>query len=288
MIKIPNLKIPEWNTTQYEEVPFFNHFISNDIDTHTSCMTEDFDLPIHVFSTDQFRMFEFKVRKCQRGRSHDWTDCPYSHPGEKARRRDPKKYNYSGNPCPEFRKLGNCTKGDSCHFAHGVFECWLHPSRYRTQLCNDGTLCRRRVCFFAHTIDQLRVSNNVSPESFVSSPTSVLDSSPRKHRYGVPPVNVRELVGFMRSVRVDEWSPVSEMGSVFGSPRGGFLSLPSNYEGVAMERVESGRDLRAKIYAKFGRLNSNDGVASVPIPDIGWVAELVNWFWNGRVWFYFV
>jgi RING finger protein unkempt len=89
-------------------------------------------------------------------------------------------------------------------------------------------------------------------------------------------VNVRELVGFMRSVRVDEWSPVSQMGSVFGSPPGGFLSLPSNYEGVSMERVESGRDLRAKIYAKFGRLNLNDGVASVPIPDIGWVAELVN------------
>lgn len=82
----------------------------------------------------------------------------------------------------------------------------------------------------------------------------------------------------MRSVRVDEWSPVSKMGSVFGSPRprGGFLSLPSNYEGVGMERVESGRDLRAKIYEKFGRLNSNDGVVSVPVPDIGWVAELVN------------
>lgn len=89
---------------------------------------------------------------------------------------------------------------------------------------------------------------------------------------------MRELVGFMRSVRVDEWSPVSKMGSVFGSPRprGGFLSLPSNYEGVGMERVESGRDLRAKIYEKFGRLNSNDGVVSVPVPDIGWVAELVN------------
>lgn len=82
----------------------------------------------------------------------------------------------------------------------------------------------------------------------------------------------------MRSVRVDEWSPVSKMGSVFGSPRprGGFLSLPSNYEGVGMERVESGRDLRAKIYEKFGSLNSNDGVVSVPVPDIGWVAELVN------------
>jgi hypothetical protein len=66
------------------------------------------------------------------------------------------------------------------------------------------------------------------------------------------------------------------MGCEFGSPRGGFLSLPSFSEGVVMERVESGRDLRAKIYAKLSKVNSNDGVVSVPVPDIGWVSELVN------------
>jgi len=37
-----------------------------------------------------------------------------------------------------------------------VFECWLHPSRYRTQLCKDGTGCGRRICFFAHTEEELR------------------------------------------------------------------------------------------------------------------------------------
>jgi hypothetical protein len=30
-------------------------------------------------------------------------------------------------------------------------------NRYRTQLCNDGMGCRRRVCFFAHSLAQLRV-----------------------------------------------------------------------------------------------------------------------------------
>lgn len=29
---------------------------------------------------------------------------------------------------------GCCRRGDACPFAHGVFECWLHPSRYRTQV----------------------------------------------------------------------------------------------------------------------------------------------------------
>lgn len=31
--------------------------------------------------------------------------------------------------------------------------------RYRTQLCNDGIGCKRKVCFFAHTLEELRVSN---------------------------------------------------------------------------------------------------------------------------------
>ncbi|CAK9216812.1 unnamed protein product, partial [Sphagnum troendelagicum] len=109
-----------------------------------------------MYGCDQFRMFEFKVRRCMRGRSHDWTECPFAHPGEKARRRDPRRFHYSGTACPDFRK-GSCRRGDACEYAHGVFECWLHPARYRTQPCKDGRNCRRRVCFFAHTPEQLRL-----------------------------------------------------------------------------------------------------------------------------------
>ncbi|KAJ7554145.1 hypothetical protein O6H91_06G127800 [Diphasiastrum complanatum] len=109
-----------------------------------------------LYSCDEFRMFEFKVKRCTRGRSHDWTECPFAHPGEKARRRDPRRFHYSGAACSEFRK-GSCKKGDACEFAHGVFECWLHPTRYRTQACKDGINCLRRVCFFAHTSQQLRL-----------------------------------------------------------------------------------------------------------------------------------
>lgn len=48
----------------------------------------------------------------------------------------------------------------------GVFESWLHPSRYRTQLCKDQEKCDRPVCFFAHNINELR-----SPvDSFVPNP----------------------------------------------------------------------------------------------------------------------
>ncbi|CAK9323684.1 unnamed protein product [Citrullus colocynthis] len=113
------------------------------------------------YSSDHFRMYEFKVRRCTRSRSHDWTDCPFAHPGEKARRRDPRRFHYSGTMCPEFRR-GGCGRGDGCEFAHGVFECWLHPARYRTEACKDGKNCKRKVCFFAHSPRELRLLPPVS------------------------------------------------------------------------------------------------------------------------------
>ncbi|KAL9406710.1 hypothetical protein Peur_003682 [Populus x canadensis] len=108
-----------------------------------------------IYSTDEFRMYAYKIKKCTRTRSHDWTECPYAHLGEKATRRDPREVPYTAIACPEFRN-GHCLKGDECEFAHGVFEYWLHPSRYRTRACNAGRFCQRKVCFFAHTPEQLR------------------------------------------------------------------------------------------------------------------------------------
>ncbi|KAI5077992.1 hypothetical protein GOP47_0007816, partial [Adiantum capillus-veneris] len=126
-----------------------------------------------LFGTDEFRMYEFKVRLCMRERSHDWTQCPFAHPGEKARRRDPRLYHYSAVPCPDFRKAA-CRRGDACELSHGVFECWLHPTRYRTQICKDGKLCKRKVCFFAHSPSQFRaMSSSSSSAQKQDTPTSM-------------------------------------------------------------------------------------------------------------------
>ncbi|XP_020574628.1 zinc finger CCCH domain-containing protein 24-like [Phalaenopsis equestris] len=141
------------------------------------------DIKNCAYTTDEFRMFSFKVRPCSRAYSHDWTECPFVHPGENARRRDPRKYHYSCVPCPDFRK-GACRRGDMCEYAHGVFECWLHPAQYRTRLCKDGTNCARRVCFFAHTNEELRPlyistgSAVPSPRSSVSSAMGLMPGSP--------------------------------------------------------------------------------------------------------------
>ncbi|KAK4783270.1 hypothetical protein SAY86_007644 [Trapa natans] len=269
--------------------------------------TEFLDELLH----DEFYMYVFKVRPCTRGRSHDWTTCPYAHPGEKARRRDPHRFQYSGTPCPDLRK-GVCKRGDSCEFAHGVFECWLHPDRYRTQPCKDGSSCPRRVCFFAHTPDQLRILpqpaspagsvdlnySSMGRHGFFSSPSSILSSPPISPISSSPPVSpsglnhpMSELVASMRGLSFGKtklrpkacWPLRPHMNSIIPSTPtqsqlGGFHLWESPFEEEpAMERVESGRDIRAQMYAKLSKNNSLDQV-DLPGsgPDLGWVAELVK------------
>ncbi|XP_073044022.1 zinc finger CCCH domain-containing protein 20-like [Primulina eburnea] len=253
------------------------------------------DFPVDAHSCDQFRMFEFKVKKCARGKAHDWTDCPFAHPGEKARRRDPKKFHYTATPCPDFRK-GSCFKADSCEFAHGVFECWLHPARYRTQPCKDGMNCRRRVCFFAHSQDQLRV---LSPRAeSVSSPIESPPMSPMMSN------SVNDLVLSLRQLQLNKLKSMSSSWVGAGSPprmlmaRNGYLSLPTTptrptmgcvdpwdisvceEEEPMMERVESGRSLRAKLFAKLSKENPLERVDPDPqtdaSPELGWVSDLVK------------
>ncbi|KAE8702543.1 Zinc finger CCCH domain-containing protein 24 [Hibiscus syriacus] len=149
------------------------------------------DIKNSIYSTDEFRMYSFKVRPCLRAYSHDWIECPFVHPGENARRRDPRKFHYSCVTCPDFCK-GACRRGDMCEYAHGVFECWLHPAQYRTRLCKDGTGCARRVCFFAHMPEELRplyVSTGsvvLSPRSSTSGATAMDFTAPISLLLGSP------------------------------------------------------------------------------------------------------
>ncbi|KAK9807867.1 hypothetical protein WJX72_011609 [[Myrmecia] bisecta] len=95
------------------------------------------------------------VYPCDRHYNHDWRSCPHKHESENARRRDPRVYRYLAEACPHY-KTGLCLDGDACAFSHGIYECWLHPSKYRTVLCKDLDHCRRETCFFAHSPAELR------------------------------------------------------------------------------------------------------------------------------------
>uniref|UniRef100_A0A0E0JIF6 C3H1-type domain-containing protein n=1 Tax=Oryza punctata TaxID=4537 RepID=A0A0E0JIF6_ORYPU len=131
---------------------------------------------------EDFMMYEFKVRRCPRSRAHEWTSCPYAHPGEAARRRDPSRVTYTGEPCPDFRVRPGaaCPRGSGCPFAHGTFETWLHPSRYRTRACRSGMLCARPICFFAHNDKELRIVGNdaVAATPSPRSPFTTWENSP--------------------------------------------------------------------------------------------------------------
>ncbi|KAM7270709.1 hypothetical protein ACFE04_029923 [Oxalis oulophora] len=196
------------------------------------------DIKNSIYSTDEFRMYSFKVRPCSRAYSHDWTECPFVHPGENARRRDPRKFHYSCVPCPEFRK-GSCRRQDMCEYAHGVFECWLHPAQYRTRLCKDGTSCNRRVCFFAHTPEELR-------PLYVSTGSAVL--SPRSMDF------MSLLPGSPSSVNVMSPSqftpPMSPSGNGNGpwpQPNVPALHLPgSNFQSSRLRSSINARDINAE------------------------------------------
>lgn len=135
-----------------------------------------------------FLSLALQVLPCSKRYVHDWTECPFAHPQEKARRRDPKDHNYTGIACPSMKKEGACAFGDHCPYAHNVFEYWLHPTRYRTQLCNDGTNCHRKICFFAHSLDELRVpacKPFVSPEALAAAAAAAAADNDLRRRAGL-------------------------------------------------------------------------------------------------------
>lgn len=49
-----------------------------------------------------------QVLPCSKRFVHDWTVCPFAHPGEKAKRRDPRVFSYTGVACPEMKKVRAC------------------------------------------------------------------------------------------------------------------------------------------------------------------------------------
>ncbi|KAE8672142.1 Zinc finger CCCH domain-containing protein 30 [Hibiscus syriacus] len=207
------------------------------------------DIKNSIYATDEFRMFSFKIRPCSRAYSHDWTECPFVHPGENARRRDPRKYHYSCVPCSDFRK-GSCRRGDMCEYAHGVFECWLHPTQYRTRICKDGTSCDRRVCFFAHTAEELRPLY-VSTGSAVASPRAAASAASAMDMAAVMSL----LPGSPSSVSVVSPSPfnqymspsangLSHSSPAWPQPNVPTLHLPgSNFQSSRLRSSLSARDI---------------------------------------------
>eukprot|EP00775_Hariotina_reticulata_P010639 gene10639-10797_t len=131
-----------------------------DVDGSNKLSAEDLS---SVLTSEAFYLNCFKILPCSKRYAHEWTTCPFAHPGEKAKRRDPRCYNYDCEMCPAVVKGEVCELGQACPHSHHVFESWLHPQKFRTMLCKDGDSCHREVCFFAHGAEQLRVPSRDTP-----------------------------------------------------------------------------------------------------------------------------
>ncbi|GBF97613.1 hypothetical protein Rsub_10749 [Raphidocelis subcapitata] len=103
---------------------------------------------------DEFMVWCFKVVECDNPQHtrDDWDTCPFAHVGEVVTRRPPQTH--LPKLCPKARRA--CRKGAACCYAHNVFEHWLHPSRFKTEMCSHGARCDRPLCFFAHYDYEIR------------------------------------------------------------------------------------------------------------------------------------
>ncbi|KAJ4775134.1 Zinc finger CCCH domain protein [Rhynchospora pubera] len=152
-------------------------------------------------------MYSFKVKRCLNRRGHNWASCPYAHHGERFQRRDPCKFRYRRQMCRASDDFTKCCRGMKCKYAHGLYEYWLHPNRYRTRMCNRGLACHRRVCFFAHSLQQLRqvIGLNTDYATIANGGNMHLFSLPREPPRNTPVIHERgETSGTSRQGRFHE------------------------------------------------------------------------------------
>lgn len=139
-----------------------------------------------------------------------------------------------------------------CEYAHGVFECWLHPAQYRTRLCKDGTNCTRRVCFFAHTPEELRplyVSTGSAVPSPRSSASSSMDFAAAMNFLPGSPSALMSPSAFTPPLSPSAGNGISHSSMAWPQPEVPSLRLPgSNLQSSRLRSSLNARDIAAEEY----------------------------------------
>ena len=134
---------------------------------------DDFMTPKDCLVSDRaFFLYNYAIKPCTDASSVCTNGtCPNYHYDNK-RRRNPKLYKYSAEPCvnvkvdggAQWKRPSCCPLGDNCGSAHTLLECMYHPSIYKTQLCSkfderDTSTWKRcqwgRFCAHAHSRAEL-------------------------------------------------------------------------------------------------------------------------------------
>ena len=159
-----------------------------------------------------------------------------------------------------MKKDSCCTLGEQCPYAHNVFEYWLHPTRYRTQMCNDGESCRRKICFFAHKEEELRVPETkpfVAPEMLASAAANMASMDRLMEDTSMAQVVPQPDIMF--------YQPRMSWESVRQSQDWGPVPMPRNIEETRRSLGLASSDSRAFLDAQF--MQSENSSGSVELED---------------------
>ena len=105
-------------------------------------------------------MYGFKVAMCTKQGRHPWGDCPYAHPTENARRRDPRAFSYSCVECPAYRCAPlatvlvpscRCLLNNLIHQLHTCTARLQHIAKQRLSACAVTIPQPQCSCHFHHT-----------------------------------------------------------------------------------------------------------------------------------------
>ena len=94
---------------------------------------------------------------------------------------------FEGTSLCKFFARGNCFKGSSCKFAHGLSALRAKPDLNKTKMCSTfkkmGTCNRGEECSFAHDRDEIRRGQKKKLSKAASSKADAVDDMPSpQHR----------------------------------------------------------------------------------------------------------
>eukprot|EP00210_Caulerpa_lentillifera_P007347 g7023.t1 len=202
-------------------------------------MTTDFNMELQdpFYHSDLFMMFCFKILPCKKTYRHDWRVCPFAHGDETAKRRDPRLFKYTGVICPDAKKGRSCPRNEDCPCTHSLFEYWLHPTRFKTEICSRGSRCNRPFCFFAHKQSEIRKPNfrlqmqgltceppirsNVSPTALTQSLNGLHSLQLASENYQTMNSNRNQRIVVAAAPPLDSSSLFQSAATVHGSGGGG-------------------------------------------------------------------
>ena len=215
---------------------------------------DDYITPKDCLASDRaFFLYNYATKPCTESSSACANNMCANYHYDNKRRRHPKLYKYSAEPCVNVRPDGLaqwkrpscCPLGDSCGSAHTLLECMYHPSIYKTQLCSkfderDPSTWKRcqwgRLCAHAHSRSELeyneqcmRLAANDAGATSASVPHIVYDyeDNAPAEKLAPTPYYSKSLSRESKPPLPPNRSGVSGVGSNHSSPLSSHTSLTS-------------------------------------------------------------